>query len=54
MSQSESAPSGNNLTLVGNPSGMNLSNGFPMLRDPTSTKKLETGKKNETIKHPPQ
>ena len=31
MSQSESAPSGNNLKSAGNPSGMNLSNGSPMM-----------------------
>ena len=45
MTQSERAPSGNNLTSAGNHSGMNLSNGSPMLGNPTSTKKPKTAKK---------
>ena len=54
MSQSESAPSGNNLTLADNPSIMNLSNGLPMLGNSTSTKQSETGQKKDIIKQPPQ
>ena len=42
MSHSERAPSGNNLTSAGNPSGMNLSNGLPMLGNPTSANQTET------------
>ena len=44
MSQSERAPSGNNLTSAGTPLGINLSNGSPMLGNPTSTKQLEISK----------
>ena len=39
MSQSESAPSSNNITSIGNPLGMNLSNSSLMLGNPTSTKR---------------
>ena len=42
MSHSESEPSGNNLTLVGNPSGMNLSNILPMLENHTFGNQTET------------
>ena len=41
MSQSESAPSGNNITSAGNTPGINLLNGSPMLGNPTSTKKTK-------------
>ena len=43
MSQSESAPSGNNITLVGDPLGMNLSDGL-LLGNPTSTKQSKIGR----------
>ena len=42
MSNSEFEPSGNNLTLTGNPSGMNLSNSSPMLGKSTSANQTET------------
>ena len=42
MSHSESELSGNNLTVAGSPSEINLSNGSPMLGNPTSTKQTET------------
>ena len=45
MIQYERARSGNNLTSAGNPLGMNLSNGSPMLENPNSTKQTETAKK---------
>ena len=38
MNQSERVPSRKSLTLAGTPSGMNISNGLPMLGNPTSTK----------------
>ena len=43
MSHSERAPSGNNLTSVGNPLGMSLLNGFPMLGNITSKKRIGRG-----------
>ena len=45
MNQSERAPSRNYLTLAGNPSGMNLLNGSPILGISTSTTQTETAKK---------
>ena len=45
MIHSDFEPSGNNLTSVGKPSGMNLSNGLPMLGNPTSTNQTETDTK---------
>ena len=41
MSHSESESSGNNLTMAGNPTGMNLSNGLPMLGNPSSANQTE-------------
>ena len=49
MSQSEHATSGNNLTSIGTPSGMNLSNGSPMLGSSASTKQPKQ-QKRDTIK----
>ena len=42
MNHSERANSGNNLTSIGSPFGNNLSNGFPILENPTSTNQTET------------
>ena len=42
MSHSERVPSGNNITLSGTSSGMNLSNSFPMLGNHTSANQTET------------
>ena len=44
MSQSEHAPSGNNLTSVDNPSRVNLLNGLTVLGNPASTKQSTIAK----------
>ena len=51
MSQSESALSGNNLTLTDNTSRMNLSNDLPILENPTSIEQSETGGKMKQLKN---